>query len=143
MMGGKTGAVLSAASATTNKRTGAGTIGETAAIARRAASANDDLSTELPVSSETASDSGEEDRSPVMTISKPETVPRPVSTVDIQETVQLRRSRAGAGLLKDTGAGPDRTAAHLILAGRAYAYGQQIVSKDDGQKPGEVLAIFS
>jgi hypothetical protein len=59
------------------------------------------------------------------------------------DPVLLRRSRAGAGQLKDATSEPDRTAAHLILAGRAYAYGQSIVHGDSAKKAGDSVAIES
>jgi hypothetical protein len=143
MMGGaKTGAELTSASATT-KRAGAGTIGETAAIARRSAShASGDVPAAQSVAPpEPTSDSGQNNGSSAVLPPKPEAASSP-EAAHHQDGIQLRRSRAGAGLLKDVSA-PDHSAMHLILAGRAYSYGQNIVRKDDSQKPGDVLAIVS
>lgn len=143
MMGGaKSGAGLTAAPATT-KRAGAGTIGETAAIARRSAAGDGDSAPEasFAVAAAQPPDPGQHKHSATITAAKPEV---PVAEASQHhDGIQLRRSRAGAGLLKEASSGSDNSATHLILAGRAYAYGQHIVRNDDGQKPGDVLAINS
>jgi hypothetical protein len=142
MMGGKTGAV-STATTTTSRRAGAGTIGETAAIARRAAARDSDAAAAaLSAPVEPTLDAGEDKHAPATAPPKPELVSHTEINAESHDGVHLRRSRAGAGLLKEA-AGPDRTAAHLILAGRAYAYGMHIMRKDDGHKPGVVVAIVS
>jgi hypothetical protein len=142
MMGGpKAGAEFGASA--TAKRAGAGTIGETAAIARRnAAEGGEDApAASFAAAAEPTPDPTWNRGSSASTPTKPETVSA-TETVKPHDGIQLRRSRAGAGLMKEVTA-PDNSATHLILAERAYAYGQHIVRKDEGQKPGDVLAIVS
>jgi hypothetical protein len=143
MMGGpKAGADFGAS--VTNKRAGAGTIGETAAIARRSASESGESA-----SAPSFAAAIDQSPDPVLNKGSPEAPPQKVEPVAAPEDpahpdgIQLRRSKAGAGLLKETTTAAENNATHLILAGRAYAYGKNIVRKDDGQKPGEVLAIDS
>ena len=149
MMGGasKTSAATSAAPLAGARRIGAGTIGEAAAIARRAST--DDGQSPLfdsPPESliETDKDKWKtapsgaslDSEQPSDTSVPPEAAPDPAL---------MRRTKAGAGQLKDDpqSGSSARTAVHLILADRAYAYGQHIVGKDKGTKLGDVLAIES
>lgn len=125
---------------------GGETIGEVAAIARQAASHSEAVS---PASIPTPMD---DDRRDPPGLSPPRgrsESDEPIPDVVIggerpSELAPMRRARAGVGLLKEPVQSPqaDKTAIHLILAGRAYAYGQRIVRKEDG-KLGDVLAIMS
>ena len=131
----KASTVTSAAPSAGAGRIVAGTIGEAAAIARRAATGEGDS---LPKQA-AVPDSFADKRqipAPVEVEALPEAAPDPLLT---------RRTRAGAGHLKDTGQGGDQAtaAAHLILADRAYAYGRHIVAKDKATKLGDLLAIDS
>ena len=130
----KTSVVTSAAPSAGAGRIVAGTIGEAAAIARRAATGGDAMPMFAAVADSLA------DRHQTMPPSKveapAEVMPDPLLT---------RRTNAGAGHLKDAGQGGDHAtvAAHLILADRAYAYGRHIVAKDKATKLGDTLAIDS
>ena len=135
----KASTVTSAAPSAGAGRIVAGTIGEAAAIARRAATGESDS---LPRQAAVPDSHADERQipAPVETEAPPEAAPDPLLT---------RRTRAGAGHLKDTGKdsgqGGDQAtaAAHLILADRAYAYGRHIVAKDKATKLGDLLAIDS
>jgi hypothetical protein len=144
MMGGtKSSTATSAVRNAGSRKAVAGTIAEAAAIARRAA--EDGQGAAVPAAG-TAPPAGErESRSSSRSTSEqpaserqsePEALPQP-------DVIPLRRSRAGAGQLKDPVSEPDRTAAHLILAGRAYAYGKSIVHGDGTKKAGDSVAIES
>jgi hypothetical protein len=129
----KTSAVTSAAPSAGASRIVAGTIGEAAAIARRAATGGEPM----PVFAAVADSLSDRHQTvPPSKVEAPaEVAPDPLLT---------RRTKAGAGHLKDSGQGENPSAAvHLILADRAYAYGQHIVAKDKGTKLGDVLAIDS
>ena len=130
----KTSVVTSAAPSTAARRIVAGTIGEAAAIARRAASGGEPMPTFAAVT-DSLSDR-HQDVPPSKVEAPAEVAPDPLLT---------RRTKAGAGHLKDAGQGGDQAtvAAHLILADRAYAYGRHIVTKDKATKLGDVLAIDS
>jgi len=130
----KTSVVTSAAPSAGAARIVAGTIGEAAAIARRAATGGDSMPMFAAVAD---SVSDRHQNVPPSKVEAPaEVAPDPLLT---------RRTKAGAGHLKDAGQGGDQTtvAAHLIMADRAYAYGRHIVAKDKGTKLGDVLAIDS
>jgi hypothetical protein len=145
MMGGtKSSAAVSAASAAGSRRAVAGTIAEAAAIARRAAEDGRSAADAAPVSSPPADDQERHTRAqPETTDDRADQSPMPVQECPPADSVLMRRSRAGAGQLKDASQEPDRTAVHLILAGRAYAYGKSIVHPDGSKKPGESVAIES
>lgn len=143
MMGStRTGAAV-AASAAGSRRAGAGTIGEAAAIAARHAAAGEAaeaVSAPTPVSPPPDEREHHPAPSPSHGAAHPDAEPPGASPV---EPIPLRRTRAGAGQVKELPQAPDRTAVHLILAGRAYAYGQRIVRKEEARKPGDVVAIES
>lgn len=147
MMGGanKASAAMTAAPLSGTRRIGAGTIGEAAAIARRAAMGEE----RGPVADTTT------DPFPESADGKRRAAPLPNSTESLSKTIEpsevapepglVRHSKAGAGQLKgDTQDGSfERTAAYLILADRAYAYGRRIVTKEKASKIGDLLAIES
>jgi len=150
MIGGaKASSRISAAADNPSRTRGGGeTIAEVAAIARRAASHGGEPA---PVAASVSSDANEQ--APHHTPSGGDMQAEPSPEAEIASVAETlpppdpalsRRTRAGAGLQKEPvqGASADRTAVHLILAGRAYAYGQRIVHKDEG-KLGDVLAIKS
>ena len=133
----KTSAVTSAAPSAGANRIVAGTIGEVAAIARRATTGGEPMPMPLTTAVPDSLADKRQTPVPVELEAPPEAALDPLLT---------RRTRAGAGHLKDTGGqGSDHAtaAAHLILADRAYAYGRHIVAKDKGIKLGDVLAIDS
>lgn len=141
MMGGakSSAAAVSAASTAGSKRAVAGTIAEAAAIARRAAEDRQSAPASSPPADE------RERRTPPQG-EIPETMCEQSPVPDEPPPAELalmRRSRAGAGQLKDIAQEPDRTAVHLILAGRAYAYGKSIVHPAENKKPGDSIAIES
>jgi hypothetical protein len=143
MMGGaKSSAAVSAASTTGSRRV-AGTIAEAAAIARRAAEDRQSAPVSAPASPP-PNDEQERHGAPSPESSKAALDQDSVSDGSPPaDPVLMRRSRAGAGQLKDASQGPDSGAVHLILAGRAYAYGKSIVHPDEGKKPGDSVAIES
>jgi hypothetical protein len=139
----KMSAAVSAAPNAGSRRAGAGTIGEAAAIARRAAASEEHAPISAPIAVSMDSDTEHHPPAqpePTATEMTSDDSARDLSPV---EPTPSRKTRGGVGQLKDLSQGPDRTAVHLILAGRAYAYGQSIVHKEEEQKPGDVLAIES
>jgi hypothetical protein len=145
MMGAerKANAAISVASPV-GRRSEVGTIGEAAAIARLAATVAD-LKPGAPSPSDALAVPDSDERRRMAASSAPSPV---MGTENQGEVISdpglMRRSRAGAGQLKDEGQSEThRMAAHLILADRAYAYGRHIVAKDKGTKLGDVLAIDS
>jgi hypothetical protein len=144
MMGGaKSSTAPSAVSRASSRKTVAGTIAEAAAIARRAA--EDGQSAPVAMAGATPSANERDGGSPLPRHSEERVSERQALTEGSapSDPVLLRRTRAGAGQLKDPVSEPDRTAAHLILAGRAYAYGRSIVHGDGGRKAGDSVAIES
>jgi len=145
MMGStRTGAAM-AASAAGSRRAGAGTIGEAAAIAARRAAAGETAEAVSAPASVSPPPPDESERHPAAFPGHGAARPdeEPLSAPPAQEPIPLRRTRVGAGQVKDLPQVADRTAVHLILAGRAYAYGQRIVRKEEARKPGDVVAIES
>lgn len=144
MMGGaKSSTAISAVSTAGSRKAVAGTIAEAAAIARRAAEDGQSAPV-MPAGNSPSADEreGRPPRAPNVeeAASERQTEPEVAPQLD---AALLRRSRAGAGQLKDAVSEPDRTAAHLILAGRAYAYGKNIVHGDGAKKAGDSVAIES
>ena len=144
-----TGAMKASSVASTaagRERAGGETIGEVAAIARQAASYGEAVSPAVGVApaDENRHDSQDSSQPHRRNLSAESASDGAVPAERVPEPIPLRRSRAGAGLLKDPVQNQlaDRTAMHLILAGRAYAYGQRIVRKEEG-KVGDLLAIKS
>lgn len=144
-----TGAMKASSVASTDAgraRAGGETIGEVAAIARQTASQGEAVS---PAAGTAPADENRHDLQDFSGARRRNLAPESQSDGTVvaeraPEPTPLRRSRAGAGLVKELVQNPlaDRTAMHLILAGRAYAYGQRIVRKEKG-KLGDVLAIKS
>jgi hypothetical protein len=144
MMGSTRTGAATAASAAGSRRTGAGTIGEAAAIAARRAAATETaeaVSAPAPVAPPPDEREDHPAASPGHGAAHPDA--EPPGAQPAAEPIPLRRTRAGAGQIKELPQALDRTAVHLILAGRAYAYGQRIVRKEEAQKPGDVVAIES
>jgi hypothetical protein len=125
-------------------RAGGETIGEVAAIARRAANRGEAIASIS--SSGDAGDRNAHDplQSRARDAAPARRDPGPPPENSLPNQIPVRRTRAGAGLQKEPGqsASADKTAIHLILAGRAYAYGQRIVRKEE-IKLGDLLAIKS
>lgn len=143
MMGGaKSTAAVSAVSAAGSRRAVAGTIAEAAAIARRAAEdGQSDLVSTPPSDERERHDSSRRDPSDEAC-----DTPLEASAAEAPpdgDPIAMRRGRAGAGQSKDAAPGPDATPAHLILAGRAYAYGKRIVHPEGLKKSGDSVAIES
>lgn len=144
MMGrAKSSTAVSVVSVAGSRKAVAGTIAEAAAIARRAAEDRQSALIPAPISAPPVDDQerhaaqlSEDSEVPAGQPPSPEADP-------VANPIHMRRSRAGAGQLKDAPSDPDRTAVHLILAGRAYAYGKNIVHPDDSKKPGDSVAIES
>lgn len=137
----------SVASSTAGRvRAGGETIGEVAAIARQTASQGEAVS---PAAGPTPADENRHDSQgfsggPRRNLAAESDSDGTLTAERVPQPTPLRRSRAGAGLVKEPVQSPlaDKTAMHFILAGRAYAYGQRIVRKEEG-KLGDLLAIKS
>ncbi|MGE5538816.1 MAG: hypothetical protein ACM30I_09375 [Gemmatimonas sp.] len=133
--GAKPGSAVSVVSAAGSRR-GIGTIAEAAAAARAAAAEPGAVTPSEPHTSHDQRQRRDDAAHPHSE--------RGHADDEGAEAIAPRRNRAGAGLLKETVEGADKTAAHLILAGRAYAYGRSIVeTKPEAKKPGDTLAIES